>query len=85
MIQNPATAATQNQPSSGIPTKAGLDDKSFVFTGNKITTPQPAEGPTGQKHATSSGKKMSGPLIMILIIVLIIVWGLFWAKFFGLI
>ncbi|MBI4091649.1 MAG: hypothetical protein HY427_00355 [Candidatus Levybacteria bacterium] len=72
-------------PQSGAPqpgASASAQSAPFVFTGNKVTTPQE---PTAFQSQTSTNKKISTPIIAVLVVVLIVVWALFWAKFFGLI
>lgn len=56
--------------------------KSFVFTGNKIITPQGANQNATQ--TTSTKKGIPGSLIAVLIVILVIAWGALWAKIFGL-
>lgn len=90
-VMPPAGSPTTPQPNQG-PTQAGIpqpgvESKPFVFTGNKVTTPQATTSPQlnqAQIH-TSSGKKLSTPVIAVLVVILIVVWALFWAKIFGLI
>lgn len=59
------------------------ENKTFVFTGNKIVTPQ------NQPHApantaTPAKKGVTGPIIGVLVVILVVVWGVFWAKIFAL-
>ena len=82
----PPTIPTANPHDvlSSAPPRPLTDDKTFVFNGSKITTP---EGST-EAHAQAApgtSKKISGKIIGLLVVVLVIVWGLFWAKLFGLI
>ncbi len=56
------------------------DDKSFVFTGNKITTPQ---GSTETHTGAHPQKKISTPIIAAGVIVGVVIWALVWAKIFG--
>lgn len=67
---------------SSVPPRPLTDTQSFAFTGNKVTT-QPASQGHPQKGIVE-GKKISTPIIALLVVVLITAWGLFWAKFFGL-
>ena len=86
-IQTPAKATTnvtQDPFQASAPQGPAVDTKPFVFTGNKVTTPQETHTPQSQSAAVIS-KKMSEPIIAVLALILIVVWGLFWAKFFGLI
>lgn len=53
----------------------------FVFTGNKVTT---AQEPNTSQSQTHTNKKISGPIIAVLVVILLVAWALFWAKFFGL-
>lgn len=80
-----ATAEANQDPFFSPPPQRSITDtKPFVFTGNKVTTPQAPYATQSQMNLTSS-KRVSGPIIAVLVVVLIVVWTLFWAKFFGLI
>lgn len=68
--QNPSAPPP---PQTSAPVSPNLENKPFIFTGNKLT----------QAHSGSS-KKISKPIIAVFVVILIVVWGLFWAKFFGL-
>ncbi|OGH18619.1 MAG: hypothetical protein A2868_02545 [Candidatus Levybacteria bacterium RIFCSPHIGHO2_01_FULL_40_15b] len=63
---------------------ASAQSAPFVFTGNKVTTPQTPHATQSQTNLASS-KKISGPIIVVLVVILIVMWALFWAKFFGVI
>ena len=79
-----ATAEASQDPSlSSAPVRPLVDTKPFVFTGNKVTTQQ--EPHTSQSQMFSTPKRVSGPVIAVLVVILIVVWALFWAKIFGLI
>ena len=71
------------QPPNPAP-QTPVTSTNFVFTGNKVTTPEPMHISQPQAHS-GPAKKMSGSIIAILVVILIVVWGLFWAKLFGLI
>lgn len=87
----PTTAPQQPQPGGNVGNNAFLSstpprpltgDKTFVFTGNKMTT---AQGTT-EVHApgTVAKKKISPPILIAGIVVGVVVWALIWAKVFGL-
>lgn len=68
---------------SQVPGAATMNsDKPFVFSGNKITTPQ--VGTSAVKVAGAPGKGVPGVAIAGLVVVLLVVWGVFWAKLLGL-
>ena|SRR3990172_8370433 len=77
----PSAEAKQDPFFSPPPQRSITDTKPFVFTGNKVTTPQE---PNASQSQTHTNKKISAPIIAVLVVVLIVVWALFWAKFFGL-
>ncbi len=78
----PKSAMKITPPAGGVqaPGAATMNtDKPFVFSGNKVTTPQ---GTTSVKVEGSKG--VSGVVIAGLVVVLLVVWGVFWAKLLGL-
>ncbi len=72
---NPVAAPAAPAPAGG----GQSAPSSFVFTGDKVTTPL-----SGTQSHGGQTKKVPGSVIMVLVAILIIVWGFFWAKFFGL-
>lgn len=84
VLRGDTAEAKQDPFFSPQPQRSITDTKPFVFTGNKVTTPQTPYATQSQMNPTSS-KKVSGPIIAVLVVLLIVVWTLFWAKFFGLI
>lgn len=83
----PSQTTLPPQPAQGVSFAAPQPvnpSGSFVFTGKNNNTASPAPTPiAGQTMATKSGKKLSSPIIAILVGVLMIAWGIFWAKIFG--
>ncbi len=84
MPTQPKSAMKFTPPAGGATSSpiAG-QDKSFVFTGNKMTTPQ-AGGSTIKVQTGAGGKRMPSVAIAGLVVVLLVVWGVFWAKLLGL-
>lgn len=84
---NPTPPQGSTQPNEGflssVPPRPVTESKSFVFTGNKITTPQ-SSPIAGAQTGLAGGKKISGKIIALLVVVLFVVWAVFWTKFFGL-
>ena len=79
----PSTAVSlHSQPGSLAPAGAGAQSAPFVFTGSKLTT---SREPNASQSQTYTNKKLSGPIIAVLVAVIIVAWALFWAKFFGII
>jgi len=91
-----ATPNTTPQPTpthapflSSIPPRPVTQTGSFAFSDKKVQqapTPTPAAHPGAVAGGTSAvvvNKKLSGPIVAILIVVLVVVWTLFWAKFFN--
>lgn len=82
-VAQPVTVAPPqtSPPTQAVPQPIS-EPKAFVFTGNKIITPQ------GEAHlgtqTTASKKGLSGSIITILVVILVIAWGALWAKIFGL-
>ena len=75
----PAPAQTTPQP---VVLQPISEPKSFVFTGNKIVSPQ--GGTHTDSNVITSKKGLSGSIIAVLVVILVIAWGSFWAKIFGL-
>ncbi|OGH16984.1 MAG: hypothetical protein A3C30_01900 [Candidatus Levybacteria bacterium RIFCSPHIGHO2_02_FULL_40_18] len=73
-----------SQPGASAPPVGGIQSTPFVFTGNKITTPQLSQTSQPQMN-TAPAKKISGPMIAVGVVILIVIWAFFWAKIFGLI
>lgn len=80
-LRGAAAEANRDPFFSPPPQRPITDTKPFVFTGNKVTTPRE---PNTSQSQTYTNRKISGPIITVLVVVLIVVWALFWAKFFGL-
>ncbi|KKR26496.1 MAG: hypothetical protein UT57_C0032G0009 [Microgenomates group bacterium GW2011_GWC1_39_7] len=77
-IQQPSPNPAAPSPINTAPTT-----KPFVFTGNKISSPQ-VKTETGNQAHVSQNKKLSGKIVAMFVVVLIVIWTLIWAKFFGL-
>ncbi len=78
--QGPTQAAPlPPQPAAPQPIS---EPKSFVFTGNKVITPQ--DGGQGTTQTAGTKKGIPGILIGVLVVILVIAWGALWAKIFGL-
>ena len=91
-----STPATTPQPEpaqspflSSVPPRQVTSTGSFSFSDKKgqaptapTTTHQAGVVPGGASTAATN-KKLSGPIVAILIAVLVVVWTLFWAKFFN--
>ncbi|KKQ96068.1 MAG: hypothetical protein A3C27_01450 [Candidatus Levybacteria bacterium RIFCSPHIGHO2_02_FULL_39_36] len=77
------TAPTNEAFLSSVPPRPLTDTKPFVFTGNKISSPQ-VKTETGNQAHVSQNKKLSGKIVAMFVVVLIVIWTLIWAKFFGL-
>ena len=80
--QAPVQGTPQNQfLSSAPPRPVAGGTGSFVFTGNKVITPQGG----AQAQKTGGGKGLfSSKIILLLVLILIAVWGVLWAKIFAL-
>ena len=77
----PAPAQAIPQPAQPAAPQPISEPKAFVFTGNKIMTPQ---GETHTSNVITSKKGLSGSIIAVLVVILVIAWGALWAKIFGL-
>lgn len=72
---------------SSVPPHPVAQTGSFSFSDKKPQTPAPATHPGAALGGTSAvvaaNKKLSGPIVAILITVLVVAWTVFWAKFFN--
>ena len=82
-VAQPVTAPPpQTPPPPQAAPQPISEPKDFVFTGNKIISPQGEIH--ADTHAADSKKGLSGSIIAVLVVILVIAWGAFWAKIFGL-
>ena len=84
-LQSPVNPVAQPAANEGflssVPPRPLTDTKSFVFTGNKVTT----QDKQSTVHAPSpAGKKISSKIIALIVGVVIIMWSVLWAMIFGL-
>ena len=66
---------------SSVPPRPLTDTKSFVFTGNKVTT---TDKQSTTQAPLAASKKMSNKIIAIIVGAIIIMWAVLWAMIFGL-